>query len=122
MFVRNAFASTLSFLLDLLLIWIMVGQFGIDRFAAVAVGFVLANAFHYVLARIWVFHGSLRGLVSGYLYFLGNSLFGLVVILAGFALFTEVLGLPYLLSRVMASLCAGTLVFLLNATLNFRQL
>lgn len=122
LYVRNAAASTLSFLLDLLLIWIMIERMGVDRLAAVAIGFVLANAFHYALARAWVFRGTVRGLVSGYVYFLGNSLFGLAIIMATFALLTNELGVPYMVARVIASLCAGTVVFVLNATLNFRRL
>jgi len=122
LFIRNAAASTLSFVFDLLLIWIMIERMGFNRLTAVAIGFVLANAFHYVLARAWVFRGTLRGLVSGYLYFLGNALFGLAIILSAFALLTDLLGVPYMLARVAASLCAGTVVFVLNATLNFRRL
>lgn len=122
LFIRNAAASTLSFLFDLLLIWIMIERMGFNRLAAVAIGFVLANAFHYALARTWVFRGTLRGLVSGYVYFLANALFGLAIILSAFALLTDLLGVPYMLARVAASLCAGTVVFVLNATLNFRRL
>ncbi|WP_052223199.1 GtrA family protein [Novosphingobium malaysiense] len=122
LYIRNAFASTISFILDLFLIWIMVEHFGIQRYLAVVVGFVIANALHYVLARIWIFHGTERGVASGYALFLGNALFGLGVILGGFALLTEVFGVPYLVARIMASLFAGTLVFVLNATLNFRHL
>lgn len=122
LFIRNAAASTLSFLVDLLLIWIMIEHMGFDKLAAVAIGFVLANAFHYFLARVWVFRGTLRGIVSGYVYFLANSLLGLAIILGTFALLTDALGVPYLIARVAASLCAGTLVFVLNATLNFHRL
>lgn len=122
LFVKNGAASTLSFLLDLLLIWIMVERLGVAKLAAVAIGFVLANAFHYLLARVWVFRGTLRGFFSGYVFFLGNALFGLALILAAFALLTDGLGVPYMIARVIASLCAGTLVFVLNATLNFRHL
>jgi len=89
---------------------------------AVVAGFIVANALHYVLARIWIFRGSERGLVSGYVMFFGNALFGLGVILGGFALLTEVFGVSFLISRVAASLLAGTIVFVLNATVNFRHL
>ncbi|GGB89076.1 hypothetical protein GCM10011494_04250 [Novosphingobium endophyticum] len=122
LFVRNAAASTLSFLFDLLLIWIMIEQTGLDMTIAVAIGFILANAVHYLLARSWVFRGTARGFAAGYLYFLANALLGLVIILAAFALLAEGLGVPYMLARVIASLCAGTVVFVLNATMNFRRL
>lgn len=122
LFIRNAAASTLSFMVDLLLIWIMIERLGLDRLAAVAIGFVLANAFHYLLARFWVFRGTVREFFSGYVYFLSNSLLGLGIILGAFALLTQELGVPYMIARVIASLCAGTIVFVLNATLNFRRL
>jgi putative flippase GtrA len=122
LFIKNAAASSVSFLLDLLLIWIMVESLGVFSIVAVAAGFIAANAFHYLLARIWVFRGSERGHLSGYFYFLSNALIGLVVILGAFALLTEVLGVSFIVARVIASLCAGTLVFVLNATLNFRHL
>lgn len=121
LYIRNAAASTLSFAVDLLLILLLVERAGVDRFVAVTAAFVLANGLHYLLARAWIFRGSERGLVSGYLYFLGNALFGLAVILGSFALLTQELGVPYIAARVAASLCAGTLVFVLNATLNFRH-
>ncbi len=122
LFIRNAAASTVSFLLDLLLIWIMVESLGIFNMVAVAAAFIVANAFHYLIARIWIFRGSERGKLAGYFYFLSNALVGLVVILGTFALLTEVFGVSYIIARVIASLCAGTLVFVLNATLNFRHL
>ncbi|WP_052117879.1 GtrA family protein [Novosphingobium pentaromativorans] len=122
LYIKNAVASSASFLFDLLLISLMIERWGWNKLAAVAVGFVLANALHYLLARAWIFRGSLRGLGSGYVYFLGNALFGLAIILALFALLADGLGVPYLIARVIASLCAGTIVFILNATINFRQL
>lgn len=122
LYIRNAVVSTISFLLDLLVIWLLVEYFAAERYMAVVAGFIVANALHYVLARIWIFRGSERGLVSGYVMFFGNALFGLGVILGGFALLTEVFGVPFLIARVVASLLAGTIVFVLNATLNFRHL
>ena len=122
LFIRNAAASTLSFLFDLLLLWIMIDHMHMDKLVAVAMGFVLANGLHYLLARAWVFRGTLRGLISGYVFFLANSLFGLAIILGAFALLANALDVPYMIARVIASLCAGTVVFVLNATLNFRRL
>lgn len=122
LFLKNAVASTISFLLDLLLIWIMIDRMGLNRLVAVIIGFVLANALHYILARFWVFLGTMREFFAGYVYFLSNALLGLGIILGVFALLTESLGVPYMIARVIASLCAGTIVFVLNATLNFQRL
>ncbi len=121
LFLRNAVASSLCFAIDMGLIWLMVSQLHIDKFVAVTLGFLCANALNYVLARIWVFRESDRGLFTGYVYFLGNALVGLAIILAGFALLTGPLDTHYLLARVVVSLCSGTIVFILNATLNFHE-
>lgn len=121
LFVRNAVSSCLCFGIDIALIWLMVSRLGMDKYVAVTVGFLLANSLNYVLARVWVFRESDRGIFTGYVYYLTNALVGLAVILAGFALLTGLLGVYYLAARVIVSLVSGTLVFILNATLNFHE-
>ncbi|WP_404479593.1 GtrA family protein [Novosphingobium sp. BL-52-GroH] len=121
LFLRNAVASSACFAIDMVLIWLLVSQVGLDKYVAVTVGFLCANALNYVLARLWVFRDSDRGLFAGYVYFLGNALVGLAIILGGFALLTGPIELHYLVARVIVSLCAGTIVFILNATLNFHE-
>ncbi|MFC0203583.1 GtrA family protein [Novosphingobium soli] len=121
LFVRNAVSSCFCFAVDMALIWLMVSQLGIDKFVAVTLGFLAANSLNYVLARSWVFRESDRGIFTGYFYYLVNALVGLAVILGGFALLTGPLDTHYLLARVLVSLFSGTLVFILNATLNFHE-
>jgi len=121
LFLRNAVSSCLCFVVDMALIWVMVAHLGMDKFAAVAIGFLFANSLNYVLARVWVFRESDRGIFTGYVYYLGNAMIGLAVILGGFALLTGPLETHYLVARVIVSLCSGLLVFILNATLNFHE-
>jgi putative flippase GtrA len=122
LFARNAAASIVSFLVDLVLLWAMVSELGWDKLAAAAGAFIVANALHYVIARKWVFHESDQSTIAGYGYFLLNALAGLVIIMALFALLSGPADIPYLIARVIASLVAGTVVFALNAILNFRLL
>jgi putative flippase GtrA len=122
LFVRNAAASGVSFLLDLALLWAMVSELGWNKLIAAAGAFVVANAVHYLIARKWVFHESDQGMVAGYGWFLVNALAGLAIVMVLFALLSGPAGIPYLIARVIASLCAGTVVFALNAILNFRLL
>ncbi|KQM21890.1 GtrA family protein [Novosphingobium sp. Leaf2] len=121
LFARNAVASGACFCLDMALIWLLVSRAGVDKFVAVTTGFLVANSLNYLLARLWVFPHSDRGMFAGYLFYVANACIGLAVILAGFALLTGLLGTHYLLARVIVSVCAGTLVFVLNATLNFHE-
>jgi putative flippase GtrA len=122
LFMRNAAASSVSFLVDLALLWAMVSELGWNKLIAAAGAFVVANALHYLIARKWVFHESDQGMVAGYGWFLVNALAGLAIVMVLFALLSGPAGIPYLIARVFASLCAGIVVFALNAILNFRLL
>lgn len=122
LFVRNSVASIVAFAFDLALLWLLIQEVHINDLVAVSVAFLLAMTLHYVLARIWVFRGTDRGVASGYAYFVMNAVIGLTVTLALFAVMTRLTGLHFLASRAVASVVAGIVVFFLNAIFNFRQL
>lgn len=118
--VRNTVVSTFIFTFDLLLLWLFVEQGGMDKLAAAALAFIIANSLHYLFGRWWIFQGTARKPVSGYVYFLANAGVGLVITLALFAAFVAVLPTYYLIGRVLVSVVSGLTVFVLNAVLNFR--
>lgn len=120
LFARNTIVSCFVFAFDLALLWLLVEFLGMDKLLAATLAFVAANSIHYGFGRTWIFRGTSRALVSGYVYFLINAGIGLVVTIALFAAFMA-LGLHYILARVVASVFAGLTVFLLNAILNFRS-
>ncbi len=88
---------------------------------AAAISFLVSNSLHYVFGRTWIYRGTERRIVPGYLYFLMNAGVGLIATVGLFALFVD-LGLQYLLARIVASIFVGLLLFVLNAVLNFRAL
>jgi putative flippase GtrA len=118
--VRNTVVSTFVFGVDLALLWLLVEQAGMGKIVAAAVAFVIANSIHYGFGRTWIFRGTERKPVSGYVYFLANAGVGLLVTLVLFAAFLAVLPTHYLFDRILASVFAGLTVFVLNAVLNFR--
>ena len=87
---------------------------------AAAIAFVVANSLHYGFGRWWIFRGTERKPVEGYVYFLANAGVGMVITLALFAAFVAVLPAYYLIGRVLVSVVSGLTVFVLNAVLNFR--
>jgi putative flippase GtrA len=117
---RNTVVSTFIFAIDLLLLWLLVEQAGMEKVLAAAVAFVIANSLHYLFGRWWIFRGTERKPVSGYIYFLANAGVGLAITLLLFAAFVAVLPAWYLVGRVAVSVVSGLTVFLLNAMLNFR--
>ena len=120
LFGRNTIASFFAFGLDVALLWLLVEHFGWVHLPAAAISFIIAMTLHYVLSRLWVFKGTERGVAQGYAYFLINAGIGLVVTLGAFFALMEFTDLYYLVSRVLASVVAGVLVFGLNAVFNFK--
>lgn len=121
MLARNTVVSTLAFGVGLCVLWAMVHLAGADKVIAAGVSFVIANTLHYALGRSWIFAGTARALHTGYALFLVNSGIGLAITLALFAIMVNVMGMNYILARVLVSVVAGLVMFLLNATLNFRR-
>jgi putative flippase GtrA len=122
MLLRNSTVSCTVFLFGLALMWAMMRFLGMDAYLATALSFLMTNTAHYVFARTWIFRGTTRALGLGYLYFFLNAGVGLTVTMALFALFTEWIGVHYVVARVIASIFAGLAAFALNALLNFESL
>jgi putative flippase GtrA len=119
---RNTVVSTGVFLLGLVLLWALVEFAHADKYVATAVTFLLATSLHYVLGRTWIYRGTKRRIVRGYAFFLFNAVVGLGVTLVLFDLAVRLAGIHYLAARILVSVAAGLIMFLLNAILNFRRL
>jgi putative flippase GtrA len=119
---RNTVVSTLVVLLGLFLLWVLVEFADADKLWATAFTFLLANTMHYVLGRTWIYRGTTRAVVPGYGFFLVNAVIGLTITVALFDLAIRLSDIHYLVARVLVSAVAGLIMFLLNATLNFRRL
>ena len=118
---RNTVVSILVFTVGLALLWWLVERFGMAKVPAAALSFLTSNTLHYAFGRTWIYRGTGRRVVPGYVYFLLNAGLGLVATVGLFAAFVD-LGMHYLLARIVASIFVGLMLFVLNATLNFRAL
>lgn len=121
MLVRNTVVSTGVFLLGLALLWLLVEHGGMDEVIAAGIGFITANTMHYALGRGWIFRGTDRALASGYAIFLVNGVIGLAITMALYAALLRWTPIDYLVARVIVSVFAGLVMFVLNAVWNFRR-
>lgn len=121
MLVRNTLVSTLVFGFGLVIMWLLVEQVHLSPVLAAAVSFVVANTLHYAAGRSWIFRGTQRKVATGYVFFLVNSGLGLIVTVLLFAALMRWTSIHYMAARILISLFAGLMMFLLNAVLNFRQ-
>lgn len=122
MFGRHTIASTITFLLDLAILWSLVELLGIAHFPAALIAFLIPMTLAYFIEREWVFPGTRRGVVKGFVYFAINIGIGSAVMFATFWALLELVGLHYLIARVAASVVSGIVIFLLNGLFNFKQL
>jgi putative flippase GtrA len=119
--VRNTIVSIGVFGFGLGLLWLLVEELHMLKIPAAALSFLAANSVHYLFGRAWIYRGTDRAVAAGYAYFIVNALVGLAVTLALFAGFME-LGMQYILARIVTSMFAGLVLFVLNAVLNFHSL
>jgi putative flippase GtrA len=122
MFGKHSLASAAAFAFDLALLVALIEFAGLSWLPAATIAFAAANLVLYVLSRIWVFPDSDRGVATGLAYFMVVALIGLGVTLGTMALLVDGAGLHYAIGRVIASIAAGVVVFLLNAIFNFKAL
>ena len=118
---RNTVVSCTVFVLGLAVLYTLVDRLGFPEVPAAGIGFLVANSLHYFFGRAWIFSGTERKLASGYVLFLLNASAGLAVTMVLYALLLAYTPLDYLVARVIVSVFAGLVVFLLNAVLNFRR-
>lgn len=118
---RNTIVSIGVFSFGLALLWLLVEQLGMAKIPAAGFSFLASNSIHYVFGRTWIYRGTERKVAAGYFYFIVNAMVGLAVTLVLFAGFMA-LGLEYILARMVTSVFAGLVLFVLNAVLNFRSL
>ena len=119
---RNSVVSFGVISINLVLLWTLVEQFAMDELPAAAIAFITGNSLQYAFGRTWIFRGTERGAAAGYFWFFVYAGVGLVITLGLFALLLEYTSIHYLVARIIVSVFSGLTVFLLNATLNFRQL
>lgn len=118
---RNTVVSCCVFVIGLGVLYALVQWAGFPEVPAAGIGFLTANSLHYVLGRTWIFRGTDRPAAAGYALFLANAGVGLAVTMAFYAALLEWTQLHYLTARVVVSVLAGLVVFVLNAVFNFRQ-
>ena len=118
---RNTVVSCCVFLFGLGVLYALVQWGDVPEVPAAGLGFLAANSLHYLFGRAWIFRGTERGRASGYALFLINASVGLAVTMTLYAVLLEFTPMNYLVARVVVSVFAGLVVFVLNAVFNFRR-
>jgi putative flippase GtrA len=122
MLVRNTVVSTAMFLVfGLGLMWLLVEKAGVHEIVATGASFITANSCHYIFGRLWIYRGTERPVAEGFALFLMNGLAGLSLTVAAMALLREYTAIDLYVARILVSVIAGLMMFVLNAVWNFRR-
>jgi putative flippase GtrA len=109
-----------TFSLDMALLYALVEYVHIDYRIATGVAFFIAVSMNYFLARILAFSSTSRGLLAGYILFLGvvattaTLTVGLMWLLVSYG------GVYYLYARVGVAGLVGVLNYTMNTLLVFK--
>jgi putative flippase GtrA len=119
-FVAYSSVGVSTFLLDLGLIFLFVTYVNLHPTIAIGLGFLIAISINFFFSYHWVFRGTARRPLSGYLLFLSIALGGLGVVVGGTWLLHTILSLDLYLARILVAGFVGTMNFILNTFFNFK--
>jgi len=120
-FIKYSLIGCLTFLFDLLLLYVSVDVLHINYLLSVFCAFLIAVSVNYFLSRKEVFVGSGRGPVLGYLYFLTIISGGVVIMLGLMYLLVEIFQMDIFVARVSVAGLVGIFNFLMNDRFNFKM-
>ena len=107
--------------LEVLLLYLLVQYIAVYYIIATALAFVLSDSLGFALNFKWGFKESKTGTLRGYNLFILFSILALVVTLLLMKLFVDVIGVHYILSRIIILAFTGMCTFTLNYLITFKM-
>jgi putative flippase GtrA len=119
-FLRYTVVGGSTFAFDLALLYVLTEFGGIPYTLSTPLAFLIAVSINYFISRKLVFAKTERTVPYGYAYFIGAALLGALLITGAVSLMTTILGMSYLLARVLVACIVGVGNYLFNLYVNFN--
>ncbi len=119
-FAFYAIAGFSTFLVDLSFLWLLIEYFNIHYLYASAIAFLLGSSINYVISRRFVFLGTSRGAVAGYLFFLKFAIIGMLATVFFMWVLVGATQFNYVFVRILVAGFVGIINYLANLYLNFK--
>ena len=119
-FLRYGCVGSVTFIFDLLMLFIFTQLLGLPPVYSAGISFIIAVSINYFISRIFVFKGTTRPLKQGYLGFILIALIGVIIVTVGMHIMVITLKWHYAPSRILIAAITGTCNYSLNLFLNFR--
>ena len=121
-FFKFAFVGLIGTVINLLILYSLTEFFGIYYLFSAGVAFIISASNNFILNKIWTFKERIKDkILSKYVKFFSVSLVALFVNLFFLYIFTEFLGIYYMISQVIAIGIALIINFLGNKIWTFKK-
>lgn len=121
-FFRFALVGSLGTLVNLIFLYFFTDILGIYYLVSAVLSFVIALSHNYFFNKVWTFNEPFgKNFTSKYIRFFGVSVFALGINLIFLYLFTDILGIYYLISQALAILFSMIVNFLGNKFWTFKE-
>jgi putative flippase GtrA len=117
---RYCIVGACGTLIDIVSLFLLREFIHIDLYVAVTISFVLAATSNFYFNKIWTFKDRSPRIFRQYALFMGISCIGLCLTLGGMWLFVSVLGIWYILSKLIVSGLVMIFNFLSNLLITFK--
>lgn len=119
-FAKYSATGIITFFFDLSLLFIFTDLLNIHYILSAIIAFIVALSINYQISKRYVFYGSLRSDLAGYIFFLLIGLVGIIIITISLYVFVDILHLHYITSRIIIASVVGIWNYLMNLYVNFR--
>ena len=119
-FVKYCLVGLTTSSLEILTLFVLVHFVSVYYLIATAFAFAASDSLGFALNLRWGFKESKTGALRGYFLFISFSVMALILTLLFMKILVDVIGIYYLLARVIILVFIGTLLFLLNYIFTFK--
>lgn len=120
-FILYDFASIITFLIDITIVWLLTQFLHFHYLLSVTIGLTVAVMLNYIIGRKFIFVGTKRKFKQGYVISLIIAFFVFLLILALTYSFVNFLGLNYLAARFIAGIIAGILSYAADSYFTYKM-
>ena len=119
-FIKYCLVGATTSSMEVLLLFLLVQFASLYYLIATAFAFVLSDSLGFALNFKWGFKESKTGALRGYNFFILFSCLALTLTLLLMKFFVDIIGLHYILSRIIILVFTGLLCFSLNYIITFK--
>jgi len=119
-FVKYNLVMSLQFFTDLFLLWLFTDVFGIYYIFSAVISVLGSSIIGHTVSKKYIFDKSKRKFLESYPAFLGVTIVKMFAIVGLLFLFVDILGIYYLLARILTGIIIVILMYIFHTKITFK--